>query len=199
MLRASEPVMLRAGLEVKPSKCAVFHDLRSGNNWYKGTKNDLPEVKVQSNALPICKRDDYCKYLGKSLSLCGEGEKQIEEFMSKYKTLVNQIKSSVLPIALKCSAFDNLALAKTLHHFYNTRLSEIRIESMEKHLVSAVRSLLRLYKSTTQLAMFLPRDYGALGVKKLSFVYYTTRIAFFVKMLNHDVEKFSFVATKSLK
>ena len=56
--------------------------------------------------------------------------------MNKYKTLVNQIKSSVLTIALKCSAFNNLALAKMLHHFNSTRLSEIRIESIEKHLVS---------------------------------------------------------------
>ena len=70
---------------------------------------------------------------------------------------------------------------------------------MEKHLVTAVRDLLKLYKSTTQLAIFLPRDHEGLGVKKLSFVYYTTRIAFLVKMLNHDVEKFSFIARESLK
>ena len=70
---------------------------------------------------------------------------------------------------------------------------------MEKHLVAAVRDLLKLYKSTTQLAIFLPRDHGGLGVKKLSVVYYTTRIAFLVKMLNHDVEKFSFIARESLK
>ena len=106
---------------------------------------------------------------------------------------------SVLPILLKYSAFNNLALAKILHHFYNTRLSEIRIDLMEKHLVTAVRDLLKLYKSTTQLAIFFPRDHGGLGVKKLSFVYYTTRIPFLVKMLNHDVEKFSFIARESLK
>ena len=40
MLRASEPVMLRAGQEVKPSKSTVFHDRRSGNTWYKGRKNE---------------------------------------------------------------------------------------------------------------------------------------------------------------
>ena len=78
------------------------------------------EVIIQSNTLPLCKRDDYYKYLGKSLSLCGEDEKQIEEFMNKYKTLIDQIKLSVLPIALKCSAFNKLVLAKILHHFYNT-------------------------------------------------------------------------------
>ena len=39
---------------------------------------------------------------------------------------------------------------------------------MEKHLVTAVRGLLKLYKSTKQLAMFPPRDHGNLGVKQLS-------------------------------
>ena len=42
---------------------------------------------------------------------------------------------------------------------------------MESHLVSAVRDLLKLYKSTTQLAMFFPRNHGGLGVKNESFVY----------------------------
>ena len=47
--------------------------------------------------------------------------------------------------------------------------------------------------------MFLPRDHRGLRVKKLSFVYYTTRITLLVKMLNHDVEKFLFIARESLK
>ena len=51
----------------------------------------------------------------------------------------------MLPTALKCSAFNNLALAKILNHFYKTWLSEICIESMGKHLVSAARDLLKLY------------------------------------------------------
>ena len=33
MLHESKPVILRAGLEVKPRKCGIFHDRRSGNNW----------------------------------------------------------------------------------------------------------------------------------------------------------------------
>ena len=47
--------------------------------------------------------------------------------------------------------------------------------------------------------MFLPCNHGGLGVKQLSFVYYSTRIAFLVKILNHDVEKFSFIARESLE
>ena len=80
--------------------------------------------------------------------LCVVDEKRIEEFVNNCKT-VDQIKSSVLTIVLKCSAFNSLVLAKILHHFYNTRSSEICIESVEKHLVSAVGNLLKLYKSTT--------------------------------------------------
>ena len=64
----SEPFMLSAGLEVEPSKCVVFHDRRSGNNWYKGRKNDSSEVFIQWHSLPLCQRDTNYKYLGKSLS-----------------------------------------------------------------------------------------------------------------------------------
>ena len=71
----SELVMSSAGLEVEPSKCAVFHDHRSGNNRHKGRKNDSSEVFVQSHSLPLCKRDTNYKYLGRPLSLCGEDEK----------------------------------------------------------------------------------------------------------------------------
>ena len=112
MLRESEPVMLSAGLEVKPSKCAIFHDRSSGSNWYKSRKNYSSEVFIQSHSLPLCKLDINYKYFGKSLSLCGEDEKQFDEFINKYQTLVDQIKLSVLPISVKCSAFNNLALAK---------------------------------------------------------------------------------------
>ena len=47
--------------------------------------------------------------------------------------------------------------------------------------------------------MFLPRDHEGLVVKKISFAYYTTRIAFLVKMVNHDVVKISFIARESLE
>ena len=58
---------------------------------------------------------------------------------------------------------------------------------------------MKCYKWTTQCAIFLPREHVGLGIKKLSFIYYTTRIAFLVKMLNHDVGNFMFIARESLK
>ena len=39
-----------------------------------GKKIYFSEVIVQSNTLPLCKHDDYYKYLGKSMSLCVEDE-----------------------------------------------------------------------------------------------------------------------------
>ena len=59
--------------------------------------------------------------------------------------------------------------------------------------------MLKLYKYTIQSAMFLPRNHGGLGVKKLSLVYYTKRISFLLKILNNDVENFSSIARESMK
>ena len=39
-----------------------------------GKKIYFSEVIVQSNTLPLCKHDDYYKYLGKSMTLCVEDE-----------------------------------------------------------------------------------------------------------------------------
>ena len=62
MILESGPIMLRAGLEVKPTKCAVFHDRRSGNNWYKGRNDNLPEARIQENNIQLCRRDANYKY-----------------------------------------------------------------------------------------------------------------------------------------
>ena len=58
-----------------------------------------------------------------------------------YSGLVHKIQQCNLPLALKASAFNNLALAKILHHFCNTRLSEKQPEKSDNVLTSAVRDL----------------------------------------------------------
>ena len=40
---------------------------------------------------------------------------------------------------------------------------------------------------------------GGIGIKKVSDVYYVTRSSFVIKMLNHDILDFKFVARESLK
>ena len=86
-----------------------------------------------------------------------------------------------------------------MHHFYNTRLSEEQLEKLDILLTSAVRDLYVLYKSTTSLVIYLPREHGGIGVKRISDVYRSIRLAFLIEMLNHDVTQFKEVARYSLK
>ena len=84
-------------------------------------------------------------------------------------------------------AMNNLALAKILHHSYNSRLSVKQLDQLENVTTDAVRELFSLYKSTTQIVMFLPRENGGLGIKRNSDVHRSTLLAFLSKMLNHDI------------
>ena len=113
--------------------------------------------------------------------------------------MVTKIKKCKLPLALKSAAFNNLALAKLLHHFYNTRLSENQLEELDHYLTENVRDLYDFYKSTTQLIIYLPREYGGIGIKKLSVIYYVSRLSFLIKMLNHEIPEIRNVARSSLQ
>ena len=198
MIEAGESIMLNAGLEIKPQKCVVFYGRRSGNNWYKGKRDQLPVINIQSTQIEVVARDTTYKYLGKSISLSGEDPEQISEFIQSYKELVIKIKVCKLPLALKASAINNMALAKILHHFYNTRLLEKDLKDIDSFLTKHLRELYELYNSTTQLVLYLPREFGGIGIKKISDVYYSTRLAFLIKMLNHPVEQFRSIARESL-
>ena len=199
MTSSAEPEMERAGLDVKARKCAVFYERRSGNNWYKSKSDRLPVIKVQDKVLPVLKRNEPYKYLGKCMTIAGEDPEQIDDFIEKYTTLVDKIAACNLPLSLKASALNNMALAKILHHFDNTRLEVVQLKLLNDKLTNVVRSLFNLYKSTTQCVVYVPRDVGGIGIKKISDTYYTTRISFLLKMLNHDVIDFKYVARESLK
>ena len=69
-------------------------------------------------------------------------------------------------------------MQKFLHHFYNTRLTEEQLEKLDNLLTSAVRDLYGLYKSTTSLVIYLPREHGGIGVKRISDVYRSARLVF---------------------
>ena len=118
--------------------------------------------------------------------------------MEKYTTSLDKIAACNLPLSLKASALNNLALANILHHFENTRLEVVQLKLLNGKLTDTVRTIFDLYKSTTQSLIYLPREIGGIGVKKFSDVYYVTRISFLVKMLNHDVTDFKALARESL-
>ena len=165
MFDVSEEVSIQSGLEVKPEKCAVLYARRSGNSCYKGKNDVTPVITVQGNVLETHDRNYSYKYLGKSLSLSGEDSAQVEEFIKTYLDLVKKISDSSLPLALKASALNNMALAKILHHFYNTRLSEEQLEDIDKSVTKTVREMYALYTTTTNLVIYLPREYGVNACK----------------------------------
>ena len=165
MLQAGEPRMNEAGMEIKVSKCNVLYGRRSGNNWYTGRGDIPPEFILQGKIIPLKRRDEPYLYLGKSLSIEGEDIIQVNEFCEEYKTLVSKICLCTLPLSLKCSALNNMALAKILHHFCNTRLKEGQLKILDDYLIEKVRTLFKLYTTTTRLIVYLPRVNGGLGVK----------------------------------
>ena len=64
---------------------------------------------------------------------------------------------------------------------------------MDKSLMKAVRNMYDLYETTTQLIVFLPREHGRKGVKRVSDVYRSTRVASLSKMLSHPQLQFKHV------
>ena len=200
MIKIGEPEMNNANLLVKPSKSAVFYSRRSGNNWYRSKTDNIPNITIQGNTIPVLAKDKSYKYLGKLISLVGEDYTQTMEFIDEYSLLVDKIKNCKLPVNLKTSALNNMEiLPKILHTFYNTRIKEEDLIRMDKLLVAAIREIYGLYKSTTQTVIFAPREEGGLGVRKISYTYHAIRISFLLKMLNHPVEHFQTQTRTSLE
>ncbi len=198
MIEISEPLFNDAGLKVKGSKCALFYERRSGNNWYKGKSDRRPVIEIQGEKIETYKRSQAYKYLGKSLSICGEDPKQVEGFIEEFKETIDKIEGSSLPIPLKLSAFNNMALAKILHHFDNTRIEEKQLEEMDSKVSCVIRAMFGLYPKATDKVFFVGRLHGGLGVKKPSNVYRATRISNLIKMLNHEEENIRNMARESL-
>ena len=73
------------------------------------------------------------------------------------------------------------------------------MKGLDDFLTSKIRSLFNLYSSTTRLIIYLPRVNGGIGIKKLSHVYYSSRITLLLKMLNHKEDIFRNIAKNSLK
>ena len=70
---------------MKGPKCALFYERRSGNNWYKRKNDRQPVIEIQGEKIETYKRSQAYKYLGKSLSICGEDPKQVEAFIEEFK------------------------------------------------------------------------------------------------------------------
>ena len=198
MIEAAEPIMNQSGLLVKIRKCALFYERRSGNNWYRGKGDKLPKIKVQKQVMPDIKRKEVYKYLGKDICVDGENPNEIKDIICEYKTMVDKIVNSQLPLSLKSSALNNMALAKILHHFNNTKFEENILVEVDNYVTKMVRELYRMYPTTTRDVIYLPRTKGGLGIKMFSATYRCTRVSFLIKMLNHSEMGFMNIARNSL-
>ena len=98
MIMKCEPLYDQTGLKVKASKCALFYERRSGNNWYKGKGVKKPAIRVQEETIATYKRSESYKYLGKSFTIAGEDEKQVQNFIEEFKDIIDKIKECTLPI-----------------------------------------------------------------------------------------------------
>ena len=159
-----------------------------------GRKENV-NIYVQGNCLKSCKWNVTYKSLARS----GEDSLQVIKMIHTYSDLVHKIQQCNLQLALKASAFNNLALARVLHHFFNTRLSEEELEKLDNLLIWAVRDLYVFYKSTRSLVIYLPREHGGIDVKRISDVYCWTKLALLTKMLYHDVSQFKEVTIHYLQ
>ena len=75
------------------------------------------------------------------------------KIQSKFVKSLKSTKTCDLSLALKASAFNNMALAKIFQHFYNSRLSEEQLDHMDAALTKIICQLYGLYETTTQLVI----------------------------------------------
>ena len=99
---------------MKGFTCALLHERRPGNSSNTGKNGRIPMIEVQGEKIQTHERTQKCKNLGKSFSIRCEDPKQVEDCIEEYKETIDQIEGSSLPIPLKLSAFNNMALAKIL-------------------------------------------------------------------------------------
>ena len=61
-------------------------------------------------------------------------------------------------------------MAAVEHHFVNIQLTEENLEVLDKALKNFLQKLFNLNTNTTIRTMFLKKDKGGLGVRKLSLI-----------------------------
>ena len=72
-----------------------------------------------------------------------------------YKETLDKIQGSSFPTPLKLSTFNNMALAKILHHFDNTRIEEKQLEEVDTEICCIIKSMFGLYPKATDIVFSL--------------------------------------------
>ena len=188
-----------AGLIIRPDKCAIFYERRSGNRWYKAKNDREPEIRINNEKIQVYKRHESFTYLGKPLTVAGEEEKHVQNIIKTYSDLLDHISACLLPLALKLEALESVALSKIQHHFANTAFTEDQLQDLDKLLTSFLRNAFHIHNNTTVRTLLQKKQIGGLGVRKPSRIYRITRVSHLVNMLNNVNDNFKYIARHSLE
>ena len=73
------------GLKIRPDKCSILYERRSGNRWYKAKSDKPPEIKIDGKVIEVLKRNETFIYLGKPLTVTCELQSQPTDLLDEYK------------------------------------------------------------------------------------------------------------------
>ena len=151
MLQQTEHFLLSSKLQVKPTKCAVFYERRSGGNrWYHSKSDKPPTFSILEEPLRVYQRHETYTYLGHKFNVAGDWEEQLSELTSDYANRLNLIDSAPLPIMMKVQAITEIALSKIQHLFANIHIPQKTLTELNNLTVRTVRRWFGLNTRSTR-------------------------------------------------
>ena len=187
MLSRTDSFLEWSGLQVKPSKCAVFYERRSGGNrWYHAKSDKIPTFTINNVPIRVFARHETYSYLGHKFNIAGEWTAQVNEIAAEYTARLDLINSSPLPLVMKLEAIGQIALSKIHHLFSNIHIPKKVLYDINNKTVQRVREWFGLSTHTTRDLIFHSKREGGLGVPDIEWTYLSTRLAHLLNMLNSD-------------
>ena len=135
---------------IRPDKCAILYECRSGNRWYKTKGDKPPDIKINGEAIKVDSRHEPFTYLGKPLTVAGEDENQVLNMLRDYSEILENITACSLPLALKIEALGTVGLSKIERHFSNIFITEEQLQDFDKVLISCLRKIFILITTLLQ-------------------------------------------------
>ena len=134
---------------IRPDKCAIIYERRSGNRWYKAKSDKPPDIKTHGEKVKVNNRHEPFTYLGKPLTVAGETENQVPDMLKEYTELLDKVASCSLPLALKIEALGTMVLAKMEHHFCDTYTTEEQLNEFDRA-ITCLRKIFNINNNTIQ-------------------------------------------------
>ena len=58
-----------SSLKIRPDKCSIFYERRSGNKWYKAKSDKPPEIEIDGEVIEVLHRNKPFTYLRTPLTV----------------------------------------------------------------------------------------------------------------------------------